>query len=176
MRPCRRLSEPPCRSFPSLRVFCLLLSLRTQPIDADTAIFRGNAADDARRSRRISLLSCSRNSEPSRPPHSSDDYAYRQVAHLTENIGPRPSGSLQAKAAVDYVAAELRQLGLDVQLEEVKVPHWVRGAETAELVEYRGPGVRARRRRLCSPRWAEAPRLLRTDSPPTSSWSTTSTN
>jgi len=67
-----------------------------------------------------------------------DDYAYRQVAHLTENIGPRPSGSLQAKAAVDYVAAELRQLGLDVHLEEVKVPHWVRGAETAELTEYAG--------------------------------------
>src|ERR1700720_2062400 len=28
----------------------------------------------------------------------SDDYAYRQIAHLTENIGPRPRGSLQAKA------------------------------------------------------------------------------
>jgi carboxypeptidase Q len=68
----------------------------------------------------------------------SDDYAYRQVAHLTENIGPRISGSLQAQAAVDYVAAELRQLGLDVHLEEVKVPHWVRGAETAELTEYAG--------------------------------------
>jgi carboxypeptidase Q len=68
----------------------------------------------------------------------SDDYAYREVAHLTENIGPRISGSLQAKAAVDYVAAELRQLGLDVQLEEVRVPHWVRGAETAELTEYPG--------------------------------------
>jgi hypothetical protein len=67
-----------------------------------------------------------------------DDYAYHQVAHLTENIGPRPSGSLQAKAAVDYVAAELRQLGLDVQLEEVKVPHWVRGVEAAELTEYSG--------------------------------------
>jgi len=67
-----------------------------------------------------------------------DDYAYHQVAHLTENIGPRPSGSLQAKAAVDYVAEELRKLGLEVQLEEVKVPHWVRGAESAELVEYNG--------------------------------------
>ncbi len=67
-----------------------------------------------------------------------DDYAYHQLAHLTENIGPRPTGSLQAEGAVDYVAAELRQLGLEVQLEEVKVPHWVRGAETAELVEYSG--------------------------------------
>jgi Zn-dependent M28 family amino/carboxypeptidase len=67
-----------------------------------------------------------------------DDYAYRQLAHLTENIGPRPSGSPQAAAAVEYVAAELRQLGLEVHLEEVKVPHWVRGVETAELVEYSG--------------------------------------
>lgn len=68
----------------------------------------------------------------------SDDYAYQQVAHLTENIGPRPSGSPQAKAAVDYVAGELGKLGLDVHLEEVKVPHWVRGVETAQLVEYAG--------------------------------------
>jgi len=67
-----------------------------------------------------------------------DDYAYRQVAHLSENIGPRPSGSAGAKAAVDYVADELRKLGLDVHLEEVKVPHWVRGAESAQLVEYPG--------------------------------------
>lgn len=65
-----------------------------------------------------------------------DDYGYRQVEHLTENIGPRPSGSTQAQAAVDYVANELRRLGLQVQLEPVQVPHWVRGAETAELIEY----------------------------------------
>jgi carboxypeptidase Q len=67
-----------------------------------------------------------------------DDYAYRQVAHLTENIGPRPSGSPQARAAAEYVAAELRKLGLEVRLQQVTVPHWVRGAETAALVEYPG--------------------------------------
>jgi carboxypeptidase Q len=73
-----------------------------------------------------------------------DDYAYRQVARLTENIGPRPTGSLQAKAASEYVADELRHLGLEVRLQEVKVAHWVRGAEAAELVEYAGqvPGTR----------------------------------
>src|ERR1700733_13159009 len=72
-----------------------------------------------------------------------DDYAYRQLAHLTENIGPRPTGSPQALAAAQYVAAELRQLGLDVRLQPVVVPHWVRGAETAALVEYPGmvPGA-----------------------------------
>ena len=67
-----------------------------------------------------------------------DDYAYRQLAHLTENIGPRPSGSPQARAASEYVAAELRKLGLEVRLQEVTVPHWVRGVETAALVEYPG--------------------------------------
>jgi carboxypeptidase Q len=72
-----------------------------------------------------------------------DDYAYRQLAHLTENIGPRPTGSAQALAAAQYVATELRQLGLDVRLQPVVVPHWVRGAETAALVEYPGmvPGT-----------------------------------
>jgi hypothetical protein len=65
-----------------------------------------------------------------------DDYAYRQLAHLTENIGPRPTGSPQATAAAQYVAAELRKLGLEVRLQPVTVPHWVRGVETAALVEY----------------------------------------
>jgi Iap family predicted aminopeptidase len=75
-----------------------------------------------------------------------DDYAYRQVAHLTENIGPRPSGSPQAQQAAEYVADELRKVGLEVRLEEVKVPHWVRGAETAELVEFPGQAPNTRQK------------------------------
>ncbi len=67
-----------------------------------------------------------------------DDYAYRQVAHLTENIGPRAVGSAQAQAAIEYVAAEMRKLGLEVRLEPVQARHWIRGAESAELVEYPG--------------------------------------
>ncbi len=67
-----------------------------------------------------------------------DDYAYRQAAHLTDNIGPRLTGSPQAAAAVQYVAEELRKLGLEVRLEKVSVPHWVRGEERAELVSYPG--------------------------------------
>src|SRR5204862_2400679 len=55
------------------------------------------------------------------------DYAYRQVAHLANNIGPRLSGSIQAAKAVEYVAAELKALGCEVQLEKVMVPDWVRG-------------------------------------------------
>ena len=66
------------------------------------------------------------------------DYAYRQVAHLANNIGPRLSGSAQAAKAVEYVAAELKTLGCEVQLEKVLVPHWVRGEETGALVQFPG--------------------------------------
>ena len=71
----------------------------------------------------------------------SSDYAFREVAHLSNNIGPRLSGSAQAAKAVEYVADELKAIGCDVQLEKVMVPHWVRGAETAELVQF--PGMAA---------------------------------
>ncbi len=69
------------------------------------------------------------------------DYAHRQVAHLCNNIGPRLSGSPQAQKAVDYVAAEMKALGLDVRIEKVVVPHWVRGEETAVARRVSGPGA-----------------------------------
>ncbi|HKX29179.1 MAG TPA: M20/M25/M40 family metallo-hydrolase [Blastocatellia bacterium] len=72
------------------------------------------------------------------------DYALKQTAYLTNNIGPRLSGSPQAQRAVEYVAEEMRKLGLEVQLEKLKVPHWVRGVETGELTQFPGmaPGTR----------------------------------
>src|SRR5438270_4032967 len=66
------------------------------------------------------------------------DYAYRQVAHLSNNIGPRLTGSAQAAKAVEYVAAEMKAIGCEVQLEKVIVPHWVRGAESGALVQFPG--------------------------------------
>src|SRR5438309_2501185 len=66
------------------------------------------------------------------------DYADRQVAHLANNIGPRLSGSTQAAKSVAYVASELKAIGCEVQLEKVMVPHWVRGEETAALVQFPG--------------------------------------
>src|SRR5207248_7994420 len=66
------------------------------------------------------------------------DYAYREVAHLSNNIGPRLTGSAQAAKAVEYVANELKAIGCEVQLEKVMVPHWVRGQETAALVQWPG--------------------------------------
>jgi carboxypeptidase Q len=66
------------------------------------------------------------------------DYAYRQVAHLANNIGPRLTGSAQATKAVEYVSSELKALGCEMQLEKVMAPHWVRGEETAALVQFPG--------------------------------------
>src|SRR4029077_9659262 len=66
------------------------------------------------------------------------DYAYRQVAHLSNNIGPRLTGSAQAAKAGEHLANELKAIGCEVQLEKVMVPHWVRGEETAALVQFPG--------------------------------------
>src|SRR5919202_71154 len=74
------------------------------------------------------------NTQQAQPAAPASDYAYRQCAHLTNSIGPRLTGSPQAQAAVEYVAGEMRRLGLEVHLEKVMVPHWVRGEETASLV------------------------------------------
>jgi carboxypeptidase Q len=72
-----------------------------------------------------------------------DPYALNQLRHLTDNIGPRISGSPQAGQAVEYVAAQMSLLGAEVTLERAKVPHWVRGVETAEVVAWPGqtPGT-----------------------------------
>jgi len=73
----------------------------------------------------------------------SDPYALDELRHLTDNIGPRISGSPQAQQAVEYVAAEMKALGAEVHLEKTSVPHWVRGSETGALVSWKGqtPGT-----------------------------------
>jgi carboxypeptidase Q len=66
------------------------------------------------------------------------DWAYERLADLTDLVGPRLSGSRGAEAAVEQVAEAMRKLGAKVTLEPVKVPHWVRGEEKAELIDYAG--------------------------------------
>ncbi|MES2118151.1 MAG: M20/M25/M40 family metallo-hydrolase [Pseudomonadota bacterium] len=67
-----------------------------------------------------------------------DNWAYERLADLTDLVGPRLSGSPGAAAAVEQVAEAMRKLGAKVTLQPVKVPHWVRGAESGELVDYAG--------------------------------------
>jgi hypothetical protein len=67
-----------------------------------------------------------------------DEWAMQRLADLTDRIGPRLSGSPQLEAAVQQVAQAMRSLGAQVTLQPAKVPHWVRGAEQASLVDYPG--------------------------------------
>ncbi|HWT66611.1 MAG TPA: M20/M25/M40 family metallo-hydrolase [Terracidiphilus sp.] len=85
-----------------------------------------------------------KNMERLRDAAMKDPYALNELRHLTNNIGPRISGSPQAQQAVEWVAAEMRALGAEVTLEKAMVPHWVRGVETGELVTWTGqaPGTK----------------------------------
>jgi hypothetical protein len=71
------------------------------------------------------------------------DWAWQRLEELTDRIGPRLSGSPQHAAAITQVATAMRALGAEVRLQPVKVPHWVRGEERAELIDYPGrpPGL-----------------------------------
>ncbi|WP_307732275.1 hypothetical protein [Massilia sp. MB5] len=66
------------------------------------------------------------------------DWALKRLEDLTDLVGPRLSGSAGAAAAVEQVADAMRKLGAKVTLQPVKVPHWVRGEERGELVDYAG--------------------------------------
>jgi len=62
---------------------------------------------------------------------------YDTLAHLTDEIGPRLSGSKNAAEAVRWTTAQFKAWGIDVRNEPVMVPHWVRGAEHGRLVSHR---------------------------------------
>jgi carboxypeptidase Q len=65
-----------------------------------------------------------------------DTFAWRRLAILTDTIGHRLSGSPQLERAVEWALAEMKRDGLEnVHAEKVLVPHWVRGNESAEIVE-----------------------------------------
>ncbi|MFD1095194.1 M20/M25/M40 family metallo-hydrolase [Salegentibacter chungangensis] len=62
--------------------------------------------------------------------------SYDWLDHLSNEIGGRLSGSLNAQQAVEYTKAELEKLGLDkVWLQPVMVPKWTRGAREFAYVE-----------------------------------------
>lgn len=70
-----------------------------------------------------------------------DGKAYDWLNHLSNQIGGRLSGSVQAQQAVDYTKAQLDSLGLDkVWLQPVMVPKWVRGTPEFAYFET-GPGL-----------------------------------
>jgi hypothetical protein len=66
----------------------------------------------------------------------SNTFAWQRLAVLTDTIGNRLSGSPALDRAIEWAVAEMKKDGLEnVHTERVMVPKWVRGAESADLVE-----------------------------------------
>ena len=64
-----------------------------------------------------------------------DSTAWNRLAEMTETYGNRLSGTPSLEKAIDWVIAKMKEDGLqNVRGEPVMVPHWVRGAESAQLV------------------------------------------
>lgn len=66
----------------------------------------------------------------------SNTHAYELLSRLTDDIGPRLSGSRGAELAVRWATDQFRAWGIEVRNEPVMVPQWVRGAEEARLVSH----------------------------------------
>lgn len=63
-------------------------------------------------------------------------FAWNRLALLTDTVGNRLSGTPQLSEAIRWAADEMRRDGLEnVHTEKAMVPRWVRGAESAEIVE-----------------------------------------
>ena len=61
--------------------------------------------------------------------------SYEWLRYLTQQIGPRLSGSEGAQKAVDWTKQLMEKQGFDrVFLQEVMVPHWVRGAKEVAYI------------------------------------------
>src|SRR5262245_11559290 len=65
-----------------------------------------------------------------------DDFAWQRLAELTDTYGNRLSGSENLARAVTWAVETMKKDGLDnVRAEKVMVPKWVRGRESAEIVD-----------------------------------------
>jgi carboxypeptidase Q len=65
----------------------------------------------------------------------STSFAWDRLALLGDTFGHRLSGSEALEKAIAWAAGEMKKDGLEnVRTEPVKVPHWVRGRESLEIV------------------------------------------
>src|SRR6185436_10702072 len=65
-----------------------------------------------------------------------DDFAWRRLAELTDLHGARLSGSENLTRAIAWAVEAMKADGLDnVRTEPVMVPTWIRGRESAEIID-----------------------------------------
>ena len=64
-----------------------------------------------------------------------NEEAFDRLAELCDTFGPRFTGSQNLEDAIDWIMEKMEEDGLaNVHGEKVKVPRWVRGKETLELL------------------------------------------
>lgn len=65
-----------------------------------------------------------------------DQGGYEKLSYLCDRIGNRLGGSPALEKAIAWAAEQMKRDGLsNVVVQPVKVPHWVRGKESATIVE-----------------------------------------
>src|SRR5688572_6394881 len=65
-----------------------------------------------------------------------DQFAWDRLAELTDTYGNRLSGSENLQRAIAWAVEQMKKDGLEhVRTEKVMVPRWVRGAESAEIID-----------------------------------------
>src|SRR6185295_19794428 len=65
-----------------------------------------------------------------------NDFAWKRLAEFTDLHGARLSGSDNLARAIAWSAEKMKADGLEnVHTEPVMVPHWVRGRESAEIID-----------------------------------------
>ena len=65
-----------------------------------------------------------------------NDFAWQRLAELTDTYGNRISGSENLNRAIRWAQATMKADGLaNVRAEKVMVPSWVRGQESAVIVD-----------------------------------------
>jgi hypothetical protein len=65
-----------------------------------------------------------------------DGEGLERLQYLCDRIGNRLSGSASLERAIEWSAAEMKKAGLEnVRTPPVKIPHWVRGRESAVMLE-----------------------------------------
>jgi carboxypeptidase Q len=107
------------RALPLLPLLVLILSLTARDPSAQSSSWLDAYRDSAAR-----LMAESQSSH----------FAWERLALLGDTFGHRLSGSEALENAIKWAVAEMKKDGLDnVRAEPVKVPHWVRGQESAEI-------------------------------------------
>ena len=115
--------------------FLLLVNPKTQPrimkkqllkLFITTSILCAGSISDAYKEDAQKIIETCLNNEK----------GFERLAELCDTFGPRFTGSQNLEDAIDWILEKMENDGLsNVHGEKVKVPRWIRGNESLELIE-----------------------------------------